>query len=85
MNAISDCLKMWHTEEAIKVHFGTRFGWNIINSQGVISDYSRKITPICCHAYRVNRLLEEAENQYLNTLTIELQTFCGLKEIELKP
>ena len=48
-----------------------------------MSDYSRKITPICCHAYRVNRVWEEAENWWVNRLTIEPQTFCGLKEIEL--
>ena len=28
-------------------------------------DYSRKITPICCHAYRVNRIWEEAENRWV--------------------
>ena len=49
-----------------------------------MSDYSRKITPICCHAYRVNRKWEEAENRWVNRLTIEPQTFCGLKEIELQ-
>ena len=48
-------------------------------------DYSRKITPICCHAYRVNRLWEEAENRWVIRLTIEPQTFCGLKEIDLRP
>ena len=47
-------------------------------------DYSRKITPICCHAYRVNRVWEEAENRWVIRLTVEPQTFCGLKEIELK-
>ena len=41
-----------------------------------MNDYSRNITPICCHAYRVNRVWEEAENQWVNRLTIE--------EIELK-
>ena len=40
--------------------------------------------PICCHAYRVNRLWEEAEHRWVNRLTIEPQTFCGLKKIELK-
>ena len=50
-----------------------------------MSDYSRKITPICCHAYRVNCVWEEAENRWVNRLTIEPQSFCGLKEIELKP
>ena len=68
----------------IKVHLGTNFGWNMINRQRVISDYSRNIIPICCHAYRVNCLREEAENRWVNRLTIEPQTFCGLKEIELK-
>ena len=66
------------------VYLGIKFGWHTIHSQGVISDYSRKITPICCHAYRVNRLWKKAENQYMNRLTIEPQTLCGLKEIELK-
>ena len=47
-----------------------------------MSDYARKITPICCHAYRVNRVWEEAENWWVDRLTIEPQTFCGLKEIE---
>ena len=49
-----------------------------------MSDYSRKITLICCHAYRVNRVWEEVEHRWVNRLTIEPQTFCGLKEIELK-
>ena len=49
-----------------------------------MSDYSRKITLICCHAYRVNRVRQDAENRWVNRLTIEPQTFCGLKEIELK-
>ena len=49
-----------------------------------MSDYSRKITPIYCHAYSVNRVWEEAEHWWVNRLTIEPQTFCGLKEIELK-
>ena len=35
-----------------------------------MSDYSRKITPICCHAYRVNRVWEEADNRWVNRLTI---------------
>ena len=49
-----------------------------------MSDYSRKITPICCHAYRVNRVWEEAENRWVNRLTIEPQTFYDLKKFELK-
>ena len=37
-------------------------------------DYSRNITPICCHAHRVNRVWEEAETRWVNKLTIEPQT-----------
>ena len=49
-----------------------------------MSDCSRKITPIYCHAYRLNRVWEAAENQWVNRLTIEPQIVFGLKEIELK-
>ena len=77
-------LKFGTQKGGIKAHLCTNFDWNTINRQRVISDYSRKITPISCHAYRVNRLQEEAENRWVNRLTIEPQTFCGLKEIELK-
>ena len=80
----SIALKFGTQKGDIKAHLGTNFGWNTINRQRVMSDYSRKITPICCHAYRVNRVWEEAENRWVNRLTIEPQTFCGLKEIELK-
>ena len=77
-------LKFGTQKGDIKAHIDTNFGWNTINRQTVMSDYSRKITPICCHAYRVNRVWEEAENRWVNRLTIEPQTFCGLKEIKLK-
>ena len=49
-----------------------------------MNNYSRQITPICCHTYRVNRVWEEAEIKWVNRLTSEPQTFSGLKEIELK-
>ena len=77
-------LKFGTQKGDIRAHLGTYFGWNTINRERVMSDYSRKITPICCHAYRVNRVWEEAENRWVNRLTIEPQTFCGLKEIQLK-
>ena len=69
---------------SIKAHLGNNVGWNTINRQRVMSDYLRKILPIFCHAYRVNRVWEEAENRWVNRLTIGPHTFCGLKEIELK-
>ena len=59
----------------IRLYLGTKFGWSMISSQGVISDYSRNMTPICCHAYRVNQLWEEAKNQYVDRLTSSLVWF----------
>jgi len=56
----------------------------MINTRKVIRNYSRKITSICCHAHRVNREWQVAENWFRGRLTIEPQTFCGLKEIEQK-
>ena len=77
-------LKFGTQKGGTKAHLGTKFVWNTINRQRVMSDYSRKITPICCHTHRINRTWEEAENRWVNRLTIEPQTLCGLKEIELK-
>ena len=77
-------LKFGTQKGGIEAHLCTNFGWNRINRQRIISDYSRQITPICCHAYRVNRLREEAENQWVNRFTIAPKTFCGLKEIKLQ-
>jgi len=65
-------------------HLGTKFGYSTINTRKVIRDYLRKITPICCHAHRVNHEQQEVENWFRGRLTIEPHTFCGLKEIELK-
>ena len=67
-----------------KAHLGTKFGWNKVNTLKVMCDYSRKITPISCHTYRVNCKWQEAENWYRGGLTIKPQTFYCLKEIELK-
>ena len=38
--------QIWHTERGIEAHLGTKFGWNMINSQGGFNNYSRKIAPI---------------------------------------
>ena len=67
----------------VTVHLVTKFGWNTVNTHKVMCDYSWKITPICCHAHRLNHAYHEAENWYRGGLIIEPQTFCGLKEIEL--
>ena len=77
-------LKLGTQKGGIKAHLSTNIGWNTINRQRVISDYSQNITPICCHVYRVNHLREESENRWVDRLTIEPKTSCGLKEIVLK-
>jgi len=79
-----DYLKFVTQKGGIEAHLGTKFGYNMINTREVICNYSRKITPICCHAHRVNRNWQEAENWYRGTLTIEPKTFCSLKEIDQK-
>jgi len=43
-----------------------------------VAELSQKMTLICCHAYS---FCYEAENQYMDCLTIELQTSCSLLEI----
>ena len=43
-----------------------------------------KKTPICCHASSLNCLREGTENRWVNRLTIEPQTFSGLKAIKVK-
>jgi len=77
-------LKYGTRRGGIMAHLGTTFRYNTINTCKVIRDYSRKITSICCHAHRVNREWQKAENWYRVRLTIEPQTFCSLKEIKLK-
>ena len=77
-------LKFGTQKGGIKAHLGTNFSWNTINKQRVMSDYSRKIIPICYHAYRVNHVWEEAENRWVNKLTIEPQTVCGLNRATVK-
>jgi len=48
-------LKFGTLKGRIKAHPDNKFGCNTINSHEDINNYSQKITPICCHAYRVSR------------------------------
>jgi len=47
-------LKFGTQHDSVCVHLGIKFGCNIINGHKVINNYSRIITQICCHTYRVN-------------------------------
>ena len=67
-NTCKNCYNK-QTRTPIALKFGTqkgspkanpsiKFGTNPVNGSGVMTDYSRKTRPICCHAYRVNRFME---------------------------
>ena len=73
---------------SILLKFGTRIGglkenisidfWvNLINIEGVISDFMHKLKSNFCQAYRVNRFEEQAENRYLARLNIRGVPFGG--------
>ena len=68
----------------IKANLSTKFGRNPMNIHGVMTDYLCKTRSKVCHAHRVNRLKESAENCYVDGVTIVGVPFCGLKTIELK-
>ena len=50
---------------------------DLFNSQGVTSDFSHKTKANFCHAYKVNRLKEHAENRYVARLSITAVLFGG--------
>jgi len=76
-------LKFGTLKGRIRLHPKIKFGCNTINGHEVI-DYSQQITPICCHVYKINRKWQEAGNWQGDRVTIDPQTFCYLKEIELR-
>ena len=57
-------------------HLGTKFGYTVDYDKHlrVMRNYLQKITPICCHAHRVNRAWPEAESWFRVRLTIEPQS-----------
>jgi len=73
---------------SILLKFGTCIGglnantsidfWvNLINIEGVISDFAHKSKSSFCQAYRVNRFEEQAENRYVARLNIRGVPFGG--------
>ena len=73
---------------SILLKFGTRIGglkanssinfWvNVINIEGVISDFTHKSKSNFCQAYRLNRYEEQAENRYVAKLNIRGVPFGG--------
>jgi len=45
-------LKFGTQQDSVSAHL--KFGCNTVNAHKVINNYSQKITPIRCHAHRVN-------------------------------
>ena len=73
---------------SILLKFGTRIGglkaktsidyWvNLINIEGVISDFTHKSKSNFCQAYRLNCFEEQAENRYIPRLSIRGVPFAG--------
>ena len=54
----------------LKVNTSINFWVNLINIEGVISDFTHKSKSNFCEAYKVNRFEEPAENQYVARLNI---------------
>jgi len=54
-----------------------KFGVNMINTQGVMSDFTHKTKSNFSKAYRVNCFQEQAENRYVARLNIRGVPFGG--------
>jgi len=54
----------------LKANTSIKFGVNLINNEGVISDFTHKAKLNFCHAYRVNCFEEQAENWYVARLNV---------------
>ena len=51
-------LKFGTQKGSPKANPSIKFGTNLMNGSGVMTDYLRKTRSICCHVYRVNRFME---------------------------
>ena len=61
----------------LKVNTSIKFGINLINIQGIISDFMHKVKSNFCQAYRINHFKEQAENRYVARLNIRGVPFGG--------
>jgi len=65
------------TPIGLKVNTSIDIGVNLINIEGVISDFTHKSKSNFCQAYRVNLFEEYAENRYVARLNIRGVPFGG--------
>ena len=70
-------LKFGTSTGGLKANASINFGVNLINIEEVISDFMCKAKANFCHAYRVNRFEEQAENRYVASLNIRGVPFGG--------
>ena len=68
-------LKLGTCEKGVYMaHLGSKFDSNA-SKNGWVVTIIQKMTPLCCHAYRVNNLCYEAENWLMDFLNIEPQVW----------
>ena len=61
----------------LKANNSIKFGVNLIEIQGIISNFMHKAKSNICHTYRVNRFKEQVENQYVVRINIRKVSFGG--------
>ena len=61
----------------LKANTSINFGVNLMDIEGVISDFTRTAKAKYCHTYKVNRSEEQAENRYVGRLNIRGVLFGG--------
>ena len=61
----------------LKANTSVKFGVNLMNIQGVISNFTHKTKLNFCYAYRVNHFEKKAENRYVARLSIREVPFSG--------
>ena len=59
----------------VEMSTSIKFGINLINIEGVTSNFMHKAKSNFCQAYRVNRFEEQAENRYVARLNIRIVPF----------
>ena len=69
--------EIWHTYWGLMVNTNIKFDVNLINIEGIISDFTHKVKLNFCQAYRANCFKEQAESWYVARLNIRGVPFGG--------
>ena len=76
-NCYNSCMHVSTHIGGLKAITSIKFGVNLINIQGVISNFKHKTKSNFCHAYRVNHFEQQPENWYAARLSIRGVLFGG--------